>query len=151
SATVQVADWKAHKPACKKPGVWYDKYRKCNDGSSHFGKLELITWDCVDEDGELGWGACYKNESDDLKKSFETEYGGDEQKWFETGDWRQGFRWTCCGMSGDMPYGCDHHGTGPRPCTCDFCRGGKPLPDSIYKEPSSSRKGLTLSRGPDPR
>jgi hypothetical protein len=32
-----------------------------------------------------------------------------------------------------------------------FCRMGKPLPDTIYNEKSSSRHGLTLRRGPDPR
>jgi hypothetical protein len=33
----------------------------------------------------------------------------------------------------------------------DLCRMGKPLPDRIYKEKTSSRMGLKLPRGPDPR
>jgi hypothetical protein len=33
----------------------------------------------------------------------------------------------------------------------DLCRMGKPLPDGIYKERTSSRVGLNLPRGPDPR
>ena len=32
-----------------------------------------------------------------------------------------------------------------------FCRMGKPLPESIYKEKTASRMGLNLPRGPDPR
>ena len=31
------------------------------------------------------------------------------------------FRWTCCGLSGNWSRGCDHHGSGEIPCTCDFC------------------------------
>lgn len=35
-----------------------DAYRKCEMGGAHQGKLELVTWDSVDSDGEeLGWGA----------------------------------------------------------------------------------------------
>ncbi|KAF7306001.1 hypothetical protein HMN09_00754600 [Mycena chlorophos] len=122
-------------------------FRKCDDGHLHEGRLELITWDCPEEG--LGWGACLKEESDDLKKTFETEYEGDLLKFFDY--WPQGFRWTCCGLSGDVNYGCDHHGTGKTPCTCDFCRMGKPLPNSIYLEKTAARHGLKLSRGPDPR
>ena len=33
----------------------------------------------------------------------------------------------------------------------NFCRMGKPLPDSIYMERSATRMGLNLPRGPDPR
>ncbi|KAF7315697.1 hypothetical protein MIND_00085300 [Mycena indigotica] len=143
----QRADWKTHKVACAQMPKWYDKHRKNRDGSLHEGRMELITWDCPAEG--LGWGACFKEESDDLKKDFQTKYGGDCEKFHEF--WPQGFRWTCCGMSADMDYGCDHHGTGKKPCTCDFCRMGKPLPDSIYKEKTASRHGLQLQRGPDPR
>jgi hypothetical protein len=74
-----------------------------------------------------------------------------------------------------MKYGCDHHGTGSRPCTCDFCkyapsfvlpvricdlrhmlidcRMGKPLTEKIYNNRlrSAHGKGLDLQRGPDPR
>jgi hypothetical protein len=50
-----------------------------------------------------------------------------------------------------MSYGCDHHGTGSKPCTCDFCGMGKPIPDSIYGKNEQACKGLRLSRGPDPR
>ena len=57
-------------------GAWYDKskYRHCEDGADHEGRLELITWDTpgLDESGEeVGWGACSKPDSDDLKRKFE--------------------------------------------------------------------------------
>ncbi|KAH8105312.1 hypothetical protein BXZ70DRAFT_920313 [Cristinia sonorae] len=135
----QTLDWSDHKRVCR----WYNRYRLCEDGNLHEGKLELITWPFPAED--LGWGACFTEESDDLKRKFEVEYGGDLQKFFEY--WPQGFRWTCCGTSGDMQWGCDHHGTGSKPCTCDYCKMGKPAP----REDSVSRVGLNLSRGPDPR
>jgi hypothetical protein len=116
----QAADWKTHKRVCgvKAQKTWYDKHRKCRDGSIHEGKLELITWPCEQE--ETGWGHCITEESDDLRRKLEVEYGGDEAKFF--GYWPQGFRWTCCGTDAGMDWGCDHHGTGSRPCTCDFCR-----------------------------
>ncbi|KAJ6500194.1 hypothetical protein C8R47DRAFT_1257850 [Mycena vitilis] len=143
----QTSDWRSHKSACAATPRWYDKHRMCTDGNKHEGRLELMTWDCPEE--ELGWGACFADESEDLKRKFEEEFGSDEEKFFE--DWPQGFRWTCCGTDAAMEYGCDHHGTGSRPCTCDFCRMGKPLPSSIYNEKTASRHGLNLRRGPDPR
>lgn len=169
----QTIDWRSHKATCRKTEdktsvpVWYDKHRKCQDGSLHEGKLELITWACETE--ETGWGHCSADESDDLQRKFSTEYRGDESKFFKY--WPQGFRWTCCGTEAGMNWGCDHHGTGSKPCTCDFCRWafsdvdgcveltldrvinrmGKPLPLSIYKEDSASRHGLKLRRGPDKR
>ncbi|KAI0314127.1 hypothetical protein OF83DRAFT_1138190 [Amylostereum chailletii] len=146
----QTAHWPTHKQECKRlrsKGAWYDRHRKCKDGSLHEGALELITWDCPKEG--TGWGRCFLDEADDLKRKFEGKFGGSEEKFFAY--WPQGFRWTCCGMGGDMRWGCDHHGTGKKPCTCDFCRMGKPLPDRIYYEQSPERMGLTLPRGPDPR
>ncbi|KAL1727388.1 hypothetical protein EV714DRAFT_217309 [Schizophyllum commune] len=152
SADCQKADWPKHRAACRK-NIWYDspKYRKCDDGSMHEGKLELVTWEGKyrDSDEKLGWGACIVEESEDMKKKYYEEFGGDDKKMFEY--WPQGYRWTCCGMAGDMTYGCDHHGTGSKPCTCDYCRAGKPLPDRIYNDPDPHRTGLKLSRGPDPR
>lgn len=124
SATCQRADWRAHKPRCHPPQVWYDAHRRCDDGVNHEGRLELITWPSsaadTGEEEDLGWGACFVEESEDLKHKFETEYEGDEEKWY--GCWPQGFRWTCCGVPGDQMFGCDHHGSGPTACTCDFCR-----------------------------
>ena len=103
----------------------------------------------------------------------QSEMGGDEKKLYK--EWPQAFRWTCCGTSADMKYGCDHHGTGSRPCTCDFCkyapsfapsvricdlrhmlmdcRMGKQLTEKIYNNrlQSAHGKGLDLPRGPDPR
>jgi hypothetical protein len=117
--TCQHADWPTHKKACKKSSaVWYDKHRKCRDGNKHEGRLELIIWSCPKE--ATGWGHCCKEESDDLRRKFEVEFGGDEEKFHEY--WPQGFRWTCCGTDAGMEYGCDHHGSGSKPCTCDFCR-----------------------------
>ena len=72
------------------------------------------------EEEGIGFGAVFLEECDDLKKSFETEFKGDLGKFYQYRP--QAFRWACCGMSGDMDYGCDHHGTGSKPCTCDFCR-----------------------------
>ncbi|KAF5381795.1 hypothetical protein D9615_005438 [Tricholomella constricta] len=126
---------------------WYDKYRKCQDGHKHGGDLELITWKCP-KDG-TGWGAVVEEEADDLKRRFETEMGGNLERLYE--EWNDAFRWTCCGTSAGMDYGCDHHGSGMHPCSCDFCRMGKPLPKSIYEEQSAERMGLNLRRGPDPR
>ena len=115
----QAADWQTHKRFCtENTSVWYEKRRKCRDGSFHEGKLELITWPCKKE--ETGWGHCFAVESDDLRRKFAVEYGGDEAKLFKY--WPQGFRWTCCGTDAGMNWGCDHHGTGSKPCTCDYCR-----------------------------
>ncbi|PNW79834.1 hypothetical protein CHLRE_08g368550v5 [Chlamydomonas reinhardtii] len=137
-------------PAARRAKVWYDKHRKCEDGSEHEGDLELITWNGKTDDGEkMGWGAVVIEEAEDHKRSFYNEYGGDQERFFEW--WPQGFRWTCCGCTGDMPWGCDHHGTGSKPCKCDFCVMGKSLPPHISPLTSQQRKGLTLSRGPDPR
>ena len=77
-----------------------------------------MTWPSPKE--ELGWGGCFADESDDLKRKFEVEFGGDEARFYK--HWPQGFRWTCCGTDAGMKWGCDHHGTGSKPCSCDFCR-----------------------------
>ncbi|KAF8066747.1 hypothetical protein FPV67DRAFT_1626779 [Lyophyllum atratum] len=152
----QTSDWKTHKVTCQRSGggsgsgsqgKWYDKYRKCSDGNKHEGEMELITWNCP-KDG-TGWGAVFLEESDDMKRKFETEMGGDLEKLYRYHD--SAFRWTCCGTSAGMDYGCDHHGSGSFPCSCDFCRMGKPLTERIYKEQSAERMGLNLRRGPDPR
>src|SRR6204780_1484505 len=73
---------------------------------------------CPEED--TGWGNCFTDESEDLRHKFEIDFGGDLEKFH---DYRpQAFRWCCCGLEADVPYGCDHHGSGTRPCTCDYCR-----------------------------
>ncbi|KJA21915.1 hypothetical protein HYPSUDRAFT_675475 [Hypholoma sublateritium FD-334 SS-4] len=139
--------WWSYLRACRSPTEWYSKRRICRDGSLHEGKLELITW--VSEEEGTGWGHVLIEESDDMRKKFEEEFGRDEAKLHK--HWPQAFRWTCCGTDAGMNWGCDHHGTGSKACTCDFCKMGKPLPDSIYNELCASRHGLTLRRGPDPR
>ena len=111
----QREDWPAHRKLC---GGWYEQYRKCQDGAKHEGQLELISWVCEEEG--TGWGACCFRDCDDLKERFETEFEGDLAKFYKYRP--HAFRWTCCGMEGDMFYGCDHHGTGSKPCSCDFCR-----------------------------
>jgi len=97
----------------------------------------------------MGWGNVLLEESADMKAKFEGEFKGDPRKLYR--HWPQAFRWTCCGIDAGMKYGCDHHGEGSKPCSCDFCRMGKPLPNSIYNEQTASRMGLNLPRGPDPR
>ncbi|KAK0469286.1 uncharacterized protein EV420DRAFT_1232522, partial [Desarmillaria tabescens] len=146
----QRTDWPTHKRECNKNKAgakWYDCHRLCQDGSEHFGDLELITWKCP-ADG-TGWGNVFVEEEEYMKKKFTEEFGGDLRKLFD--HWPQAFRWRCCGMDGSMTWGCDHHGTGVKPCTCDFCKMGKALPDSIYHEQSATRMGLRLPRGPDSR
>ncbi|KAF9475463.1 hypothetical protein BDN70DRAFT_883662 [Pholiota conissans] len=153
----QLSDWPTHKRTCgaitprssdsPRAPRWYDKHRKCRDGNLHEGDLELITWPCEREG--TGWGHCIVEESEEMKEKFEKEFMGNEKKLYRY--WPQAFRWTCCGTDAGMDWGCDHHGTGSKPCSCDFCRMGKPLPDSIYHKDSASRHGLTLQRGPDPR
>ncbi|KAF8967232.1 hypothetical protein BDZ97DRAFT_1656541, partial [Flammula alnicola] len=139
----QAADWKTHKLSCGRQV--YDKHRKCRDGNLHEGNLELITWPSAKE--ETGWGHCFTDESDSLREKFENEFGGTRKNYTTTS---ASVRWTCCGRMLDG-LGMYHHGTGSKPCSCDFCKMGKPLPDSIYREQSASRHGLVLRRGPDPR
>ena len=142
STSCQKLDWKSHKPHCNTPvadssSPWYDKYRLCRDKAKHEGRLELITWsvpassqrptDEYDFCEDMGWGNCVAGEdSDGLRQKFETEFAGSEERFYEY--WPQGFRWTCCGYDGDQNFGCDHHGKGSTPCTCDFCKvGGQTL------------------------
>ncbi len=138
STSCQKSDWKSHKPRCNAPVAdssshWYDKHRLCQDKAKHEGRLELITWsvpassqrptDEYDFCEDMGWGNCVAGEdSDDLRQKFETEFAGSEERFYEY--WPQGFRWTCCGNEGDQDYGCDHHGKGSTPCSCDFCKVG---------------------------
>ncbi|ESK80844.1 set and mynd domain containing 2 [Moniliophthora roreri MCA 2997] len=151
SAECQQKDWPSHKPNCVKATLWYDGFRACRDGSVHEGKLELIAWEGYDENGRplKKWSAGSDRELAILKHKFEDEFKGDLKKFF--GLWPRGFRWTCCGVTAAQTWGCDHHGSGSKSCTCDFCHMGKPLPEAMYNHPTASRKGLTLLRGPDPR
>ncbi|KAI1453675.1 hypothetical protein F4805DRAFT_442448 [Annulohypoxylon moriforme] len=162
SQACQKKDWYDHKDIClaraavAKGKKWYDPFRKCKDGTSHSGYLELITWGETTPQGEsimegrkLGWGNCSSDEALNLKLKYEEEFKSDDILMY--GYWPLGFRWTCCGLEGDQRAGCDHHGSGPDPCQCDFCHMGKPLPDSIYYKDTLERRGLNLRRGPDPR
>lgn len=127
SLTCQKADWSCHKAhCCRLAGLpWYDLYRQCKDGAKHEGRLEIITWSTPANEHEdfpeaMGWGNVIASEADQLKRKFETDLHGDEAKLYQ--EWPQAFRWTCCGASGENRFGCDHHGKGSKPCTCDFCR-----------------------------
>ncbi|KAL8292217.1 hypothetical protein RQP46_001683 [Phenoliferia psychrophenolica] len=155
SAKCQKADWPTHRGVCAALATdptrkWFDPLRVCRDGTSHFGALELMTWDCFSDDVEemMGWGGTIKEEEEDMKRKFEEVHRDEYALWKY---WPQAFRWTCCGTDGDQAFGCDHHGTGPTPCKCDFCQMGKPLTKKIWEKKVQSRVGLTLSRGPDPR
>ncbi|KAF7306000.1 hypothetical protein HMN09_00754500 [Mycena chlorophos] len=141
--------WKSHKAKCAATPKWYDddKYRICQDGVKHEGRLELITWDTPERG--LGWGGARKEDAEALRKEFKTVFGGDEEKFYWC--WPQAFRWTCCGTDAGMNDSCNHHGSGSKPCTCDFCRMAKSLPDSVYMREEPARHGLKLRRGPDRR
>lgn len=97
---------------------WYDRYRLCRDGSKHHGKLEVMT--SGERSEGTGWGNIALDEAQEVKKLWETKYGCDPKRFFKS--YPLSFRWTCCGTDGGMVWGCDHHGTGPQPCTCDFCK-----------------------------
>ena len=166
----QRADWPKHKPACTAPAAqpaaqpaaprpaappggsqsgWWDAHRRGEDGSMHFGKLELMTWRCNDENGEeLGFGGFVASEEEETKREFEVKFGSDEARYFKHN--AHGFRWTCCGVSADVgTYGCDHHGDprAPGPCKCDFCRAGRPLSDREWRNKLASQaaRGLEAS------
>jgi len=70
----QVSDWKVHKTKCVKHENWFDKHRKCRDGTVHEGKLELITWSGEREGYTLGRGASFEEESEDLRNMFEEKF-----------------------------------------------------------------------------
>jgi len=101
----QVSDWKVHKTKCVKHENWFDKHRKCRDGTVHEGKLELITWSGEREGYTLGWGASFEEESEDLRNMFEEKFRGDMQRFY--GYRPQALRWMCCGTSAGMDYGCE--------------------------------------------
>ncbi|KAK8024631.1 hypothetical protein PG993_012697 [Apiospora rasikravindrae] len=69
---------------------WYDKHRQCEDGSVHFGGLELITWGGEEAGWELGWGRTQISEVEFMKKKYEQEFGSNDEQLF--GYWPQGFR-----------------------------------------------------------
>lgn len=168
----QKADWKFHKTWCyavetNSPPNWWEKECKCRKcgktharkrscyfkncptpPENHYGVPELIIWPGNDDGIPTGWGNIQKDKSAALKKRFEEELGCDEEKLAKIRP--QAFRWTCCGMTLDVPYQCDHHGSGPRPCTCDFCSGGMAIPHSMRKK-KVGNYGLKVSWGPDPR
>ena len=92
---------------------------------SAVGQLELITWEWTDREygQRTGWGNVIVEEAEEHKRMFEVECRGKKRlKSLFFKKWPQAFRWTCCGTDAGMNYGCDHHGSGSRPCTCDFCQ-----------------------------
>lgn len=110
----QRRDWPSHKEDCRSKAAeaeaangkaWYDRNRKCEDGTSHFGQLELITWSGFQSEisEELGWGNCVASESAELKRKYEEQFKSDDTRMYRY--WPQGFRWTCCGLAGDQRAG----------------------------------------------
>jgi hypothetical protein len=85
-------------------------------------------------------GGCLVEESDELKRKFETEFGGDKLKLLKYND--MAFRWTCCGLN--ARHGNEWLRSSRRlmatmrarlPCGCDFfCHMGKPLPDRLVEK-----------------
>ncbi|KAL0488771.1 zmynd10 [Acrasis kona] len=155
SIDCQKTKWQEHKKVCVVPekilnNTWWKKHAKCDDGSLHEGRLELISWKSISELGEeIGWGNVIIKEADDLREKFEKQFKGDEEKFYKYRP--EAFRWTCCGTSGCCKFGCDHHGLGSKPCSCDFCHMGEPIPDEIYNKKTAENMGLKLPRGPDKR
>lgn len=99
---------------------WIDAHCTCEDGGNHEGNLEIITWYSGSGDDKLGWGKVYIDDADELKQKFEIEFNSSHEKVYE---YRPlAFRWTYCGMDGAQDFGCDHHGSGSKACSCDFCR-----------------------------
>jgi hypothetical protein len=135
----------------KKNIKWHDKYRECQDGYSHYGDLELVDWKGIFQGSQLGWGAFVEEESEEYRQRFlSAEFGdGNEERFYEYSP--VSFRWTCCGCVGDNNDGCDHHGTGPNPCKCDYCVGGRQITNATVESTAYYCKNLNLSLGPDPR
>ncbi|CAM9410204.1 unnamed protein product, partial [Heterosigma akashiwo] len=177
SVECQKSHWPTHKMECKKlaPEIkaaaalnenkkdWAAKYRRTEDGSLHFGRLELCTWNGVSEGEEIGWGGTLVEEVEDLQNKFRSWGGKVEDPYANINAlkklvdyWDNAFRWTCCGLSpGEGVHGCDHHGhrEARKPCGCDYCRAGEPLPEKLWQKKLKkySAQGLKLLRGPDPR
>ncbi|EIN13012.1 hypothetical protein PUNSTDRAFT_82541 [Punctularia strigosozonata HHB-11173 SS5] len=133
NADCQKNDWSNHKELCGESSSWMDKYRGCRDGSLHEGKLELMTWEYIEPTTKerMGWGNVVIEGAEYMKKVLREECNGKLSRLFKKRP--EAFRWTCCGTDAGMNFGCDHHGTGSRPCTCDFCRMGKALPNKMSK------------------
>lgn len=70
--------------------TWYEKHRQCEDGSAHFGALELITWGGEEAGWALGWGRTQLSEAEFMQNKYRHEFGGDDAKLYEY--WPQGFR-----------------------------------------------------------
>ncbi|KAK8099709.1 uncharacterized protein PG998_012950 [Apiospora kogelbergensis] len=126
---------------------WFDKHRQCEDGSAHFGELELITWGGEEAGWELGWGRAQVSEVDFMKKQYEEEFGGDDEKLF--GYWPQGFRRVGATIAGKRRR---VHDGKPRLTDACFAHStGMSIPEDLYYSKVPERRGLHLSRGPDPR
>jgi len=76
-----------HETECVKPGIWFDKHRKCGDGTVHEGKLELITWSGEREGYTLVWGASFKEECEDLRNMFKEKFRGNMQRFYAIRPW----------------------------------------------------------------
>lgn len=61
-------------------------------------------------------GVLLREECDDLRKPLETEFEGNLERIYKYYPHALTFRWTSCGMTGDLDLGCDDH----KPCSCDF-------------------------------
>eukprot|EP01063_Lacrimia_lanifica_P033139 TRINITY_DN5820_c0_g2_i2.p1 TRINITY_DN5820_c0_g2~~TRINITY_DN5820_c0_g2_i2.p1 ORF type:complete len:372 (+),score=120.63 TRINITY_DN5820_c0_g2_i2:127-1242(+) len=109
----------------------------------HDGELQLMTW-LMEEEKDVG-----------QLRLFRTVCEGKEDVYFKhPKGTHEYFRWTCCRQTwGEGKNGCDHHGTGSTPCSCDFCRAGLPVPEKFRHPdaPAAKHLEMRLSWGPDPR
>lgn len=81
-----------------------------------------MTWEWTNPDigHRMGWGNSLIEDAPEVRRRSEVDCKGKKSLFFKQKP--RAFRWTCCGTHAGMNFGCDHHGGGSKPCTCDFCQ-----------------------------